>query len=153
MHVDGGAAAQLFFYPPPLRVVESAHAQGLDRRRTLYIIRNSRLRADRAQVERRTMAVVMRAITSLIQTQGRGDLYRMYALAQRDGIDFNLACIPDDFNASHPADFDTAYMRQLFERGRTMAAHGYPWLKHPPDYALEAAAEPPATACGRDQHR
>jgi hypothetical protein len=55
--------------------------------------------------------------------------------AQRDGLDFNLAYIPAQFNAPHKADFDTHFMRALFETGYDMAAKGYPWEKVPPDYA------------------
>jgi hypothetical protein len=78
------------------------------------------------------MTIAGRAIESLIQTQGIGDLYRIYATAQQDGLDYNLAYIPSSFNVPKKEDFDTAYMRQLFEVGYSMAAKGYPWQKAPP---------------------
>ncbi|MGO9378249.1 MAG: hypothetical protein ACLPN1_00260 [Dissulfurispiraceae bacterium] len=31
-------------------------------------------------------------------------------------------------------DFDTAYMRQLFDVGYSMAAKGHPWQKTPPGF-------------------
>lgn len=68
----------------------------------------------------------------LIQYQGIGDLYRIYSISQRDGVDFNLAFIPPTFNASHKTDFDIAYMRELFELGYRMAEKGYIWDKTPP---------------------
>ena len=49
-------------------------------------------------------------------------------------MDFNLALIPESFAAAHAEEFDTAYMRQLYELARTMAAGGYPWEKEPPDH-------------------
>ena len=36
---------------------------------------------------------------------------RIYAIAERDGLDYNPAYIPLSFKAKHREDFDTAYMR------------------------------------------
>jgi predicted acylesterase/phospholipase RssA len=99
MHVDGGAMAQVFVYPIGLDFEALAAEHNADRQRRLYVIRNSRLDPDWAQVERRTLSIAGRAISSLIHTQGVGDLYRIYLTAQRDGLDFNLAYIPAQFNA------------------------------------------------------
>lgn len=40
--------------------------------------------------------------------------------------------IPKSFSAPHKQDFDTDYMRQLFQTGYDLAAQGYPWEKLPP---------------------
>ena len=77
MHVDGGTIAQVFLYPPSLEIGALSAEQGAQRKRTLYIIRNARLDPDWASVERRTMSIAARAISSLTQTQGIGDLYRI----------------------------------------------------------------------------
>jgi len=135
MHVDGGASAQVFVYPPSLNVSAISKAAGVTRERHLYVIRNSRLDPDWAQVERGTMSIAGRAITSLIQTQGVGDLYRIYLTSQRDGFDFNLAFIPRTFTGKLEEPFDTAYMKQLFQLGYDMAGKGYPWEKVPPGFA------------------
>jgi len=63
---------------------------------------------------------------------GIGDLYRIYTIAQRDDVEFNLAFIPATFNTPHTADFDTTYMRQLFDLGYGMAEAGYSWYPKPP---------------------
>jgi hypothetical protein len=78
------------------------------------------------------MSIAGRAIASLIHTQGIGDLYRIYATTQRDDVDFNLAYVPASFDVAHPEEFDTEYMRALFQTGFEMAAKGYPWEKTPP---------------------
>jgi hypothetical protein len=135
MHVDGGATSQVFLYPPGLHLSDVAQAGGVQRRqRTLYILRNAQLDADWANVERRTLPIAGRAVSSLIQTQGVGDLAQIYLTSQRDGIDYNVIYIPDEFDAPHPAEFDTAYMRALFEYGRMMAAGNPAWHKLPPGY-------------------
>ncbi|TAK63913.1 MAG: patatin family protein [Methylobacter sp.] len=132
MHVDGGARAQVFLYPPAIKVAELSKQHGIVRERRLYLIRNARLDPDWAEVERRTLSIASRAVHSLIQTQGVGDLYKIYAQTQRDGIDFNLAFIPRSFNAPHKEEFDTEYMRQLFQTGYDLAVKGYLWEKTPP---------------------
>ncbi len=135
MHVDGGAMAQVFVYPAALNIRERARKRGVDRERRLYIIRNSRLDPDWAQVDRRTMTIAARAIGSLIHTQGLGDLFRIYLTAQRDGVDYNLAYIPATFNAPRREEFDTEYMRALFDLAYGMAVKGYPWQKTPPGFS------------------
>jgi hypothetical protein len=132
MHVDGGAMAQVFVYPPNLKLGETTREQGIVRERNLYVIRNARLDPDWAEVARRTYSIAGRAISSLIQTQGVGDLYKIYTTAQRDGIAYNLAYIPKAFNAPHKEDFDTEYMRKLFQTGYDLAVKGYRWEKVPP---------------------
>jgi predicted acylesterase/phospholipase RssA len=132
MHADGGTVAQVFFYPPSLRSAVGDQIQ--HRQRTLYVIRNARLDPDWADVQRKALSVAIPALSSLTQTQGIGDLYRIFATTQRDGIDFNLAYIPRTFTHPHPEDFDKAYMQDLFATGRNMGFAGYPWQKFPPGY-------------------
>ena len=128
MHVDGGTATQVFVYPAAIQLPELA-----SRERKLYIIRNARLDPEWAQVDRRTLPIAFRAITCLIQNQGIGDLYRIFAIAQRDRVDYNLAFIPATFDVPHTADFDPAYMKALFEVGQRMAGKGQDWwYKRPP---------------------
>jgi hypothetical protein len=139
MHVDGGAMAQVFVYPIGLDFEALARANNAVRPRELYVIRNSRLDPEWAQVERKTLSIASRAITALIHTQGIGDLYRIFLEAQRDDLDFHLAYIPASFDVAHDEQFDPAYMRPLFELGADMAAKGYPWQETPPDYVADEA--------------
>jgi predicted acylesterase/phospholipase RssA len=134
MHVDGGTVGQVFLYPPSLQLAQMSATAGMTRQRTLYIIRNARLDSDPANVKRRTLPIAGRAISSLMKTQGIGDLYRIFVTANRDGLDYNLAYIPPTFTVPHTKDFDPAYMRPLFATGEEMAAKGYPWKKYPPGY-------------------
>jgi predicted acylesterase/phospholipase RssA len=139
MHVDGGTMAQVFFYPPSVNL--SKLGADMQRKRTLYIIRNARLDADWASVERRTMSIAARAIGSLTRTQGIGDLYRIYTTTERDGIDFNLTYIPRTFNTPHVEEFDTNYMRELYAVGIQAAQSGSAWQKYPPGFEARPTAE------------
>jgi predicted acylesterase/phospholipase RssA len=135
MHVDGGATAQVFLYPPRLNIEEEAAQLGVaERRRAAYVIRNARLDPDWDEVKRRTLPISGRAISSLMHTQGIGDLYRIFQTTRDDHVDFNLAYIPSTFKTPHTAQFDTSYMRSLYQTGYDMAAAGYPWQKTPPYY-------------------
>jgi predicted acylesterase/phospholipase RssA len=152
MHVDGGASAQVFLYPPSLSRAMRALGAGVDRGGRVYVIRNSWLESTWDPANRRTIDIAGRAISSLIQTQGFGDLYRIYLTAQRDGFDFNLAFIGPEFQYPLHAQFDTAFMNALYDYGYKLGLDGYPWKKVPPGLesavlAAEPAVEaPPAAA-------
>jgi hypothetical protein len=149
MHVDGGASAQVFMYPPGMRAAAAALGDAMAREGRVYIIRNSKVPSTWSPVDRKTINIAGRAIDSLIHTQGIGDLYRIYATTQRDGLDFNLAYIGSDFSAPRAGDFDTAFMKALFDYGYQLARNGYPWKKLPPGLdevqavdTVQAAATP-----------
>ena len=134
MHVDGGAMAQVFVYPPSLDLAELSEEMGGERERRLFVVMNARLDPEWAETERKVLSIAGRAITSMIHTQGVGDLYRIYLTAERDGVDFNLAYIPAEFSAPHPEEFDSAFMRALYDEGYRRAVEGYTWVKRPPGF-------------------
>ena len=134
MHVDGGTASQIFLYPAGLdwtRVTDKLEVKGVPH---AYIIRNSFLDPEWETVKPKIMPIAGESINSLIRTQGIGDMYRIYLNCQRDGIDYNLAYIPDHFDRKTTETFDPVYMGKLFELGYQMAKDGYPWDKGPPGF-------------------
>jgi len=128
MHVDGGAIAQLFLYPPSVDISTS----GVRRQRTAYIIRNARLDPDYAASERRTLSIAARAINTMLATSGRNDVLRTYFVSQRDKVDYNLAYIGSDFSTPKSGEFDQSYMRALYAYGERQALDGREWHKAPP---------------------
>jgi predicted acylesterase/phospholipase RssA len=134
MHVDGGASRQVFVYPPKLQLAQLSKVAGIERERRLFVIRNARLDPDWADTKRQFVTIAQRAVSSLIQTQGVGDLYRIYATAQQDGIDFNLAYIPPTFNEPLTEPFEQHYMNELFSIGYELGRSGYAWAKAPPGH-------------------
>jgi predicted acylesterase/phospholipase RssA len=139
MHVDGGVVTQVFTYPPST-VMELLRATGkpLDRDLRIFVIRNGRLEPEWSPTKRRTLSIGGRAIGALVQMQGTNDLYRIYNTAKRDNADFNLAYIGSDFTYPHPHQFDTAYMRHLYEYAYSLSAAGHAWHKAPPNEAPSA---------------
>ena len=136
MHVDGGTMAQVFVYPPNIKLAELSQTEGGERQRHMYVVMNTRIDPDWAQTERRVISIAGRAISSMIHTQGVGDLYRIFLTAQRDKVQFNMTHIPGDFQHLHPEEFDNSFMQALYERGYQLATSGQAWKKLPPGFEL-----------------
>jgi hypothetical protein len=134
MHTDGGTTTQIFLYPVGIKwdvITERLEVKGTPK---VFLIRNARLEPVRKSLKPRILPIADRAVSSLIRTQGIGDMYRLYFGAQRDGLDYNLAYIPGDFSETPKEMFDPEYMRKLFDLGYRMAKTGYPWRKAPPGF-------------------
>src|SRR6185436_5390634 len=97
LHVDGGAIAQMFLYPPNVSLNEFAA-----RECEAFLIRNAREGSAWANVERRTLSIGGRAISTMLRASGANDLARIYFVTQRDQVDYNLAYIDTDFRLQHP---------------------------------------------------
>jgi hypothetical protein len=134
MHVDGGTTSQVFVYPLSLNLASLRREHGRRAAQQLYVIRNSRIDPDVTEVERNSVSIAGRAMSTLIRAQGLGDLYRIYLQAQRDGLGFYLATIPGEFMFPKKVEFDTAYMASLFQLGFEQARGGYRWQRVPPFY-------------------
>ena len=133
LHVDGGTSNQAFMFPSTFSVKETDKKLKRGKiDRTLYVLRNGKITPEYSTVKPKLASIVGKSISSLIKTQGIGDLYRMYANAQRDGIVFRAVWIPDSFTMKEPKPFDPAYMRALFDLGYEMGRKGVPWADHPP---------------------
>jgi predicted acylesterase/phospholipase RssA len=142
MHVDGGAVAQAFLYPPSFSLGRATASLGISatqfrtqRKRTAYVIRNGRLARPEEKIERETLAIAKQAISTMTASSGVNDTYRIYLTTKRDGVDFNLASIGDDFTVPYKGPFDKGYMRALYAYGYDKGRAGYHWQKAPPGYA------------------
>ncbi len=134
MHVDGGVVSQVFIYPADLdwkNVMQKLEVKGTSK---VYVIRNSFLKPDWETVHPKILPIASVSINSLIRTQGIGDIYRIYLDCQRDGLEFNMAFIPETFDMKPKEEFDKDYMGKLFDLGYQMAKNGYPWVKAPPGF-------------------
>jgi predicted acylesterase/phospholipase RssA len=135
MHVDGGATMSVFLYPAALgAAARQQNVVATSKNRKAFIIRNSRIDADWKETERDTLSIMGRAVAQLIQSQGYGDLYRIYQTTQRDHVEFNLAYIGADFKFPHAREFDRAYMNALYQYSYQLGKAGYPWAHTPPGY-------------------
>ena len=131
IHVDGGVMTQVFGIP--LLVYEANAWRNADYTVTgrIYIIRNAHLDAERETVTPKLSSIVGRSISTLIKTQGLGDIYRAYANAANANFDFNHIAIPRDFNDVPKEPFDPVYMKKLYDFGFEMGLQGVKWKKKP----------------------
>jgi predicted acylesterase/phospholipase RssA len=136
LHVDGGITRQVFIAPSTFSFASPGRPAAKPR---LFVIKNGKIDPEWQSVSENVLSITQRSINTLIKNQGIGDLYRIYSVAKRDGIDFNLASIPSDFSNTSQEPFDQKYMIALFDRGYDLAKHNYSWVKTPP--GMEATAQ------------
>jgi Patatin-like phospholipase len=137
MHVDGGTLAQAFMYPPSFslrRFASRTSDTGPRPGHAVYIIRNGRFARPEANIERQTVAIAKEALATMTTSSGVNDTYRMYLIAQRDGVAYNLTSIDDDFTVPYKGPFDRDYMRALFDYGSSKIRGHNAWQKLPPGY-------------------
>ena len=86
LHVDGGVIAQTYAYPRnSLEEWQRATGQPYQRAIHIYVVLNGRMEPEWADTKRRTLEIGNRAIRTLVQAQGIGDVDRIYATALEDG--------------------------------------------------------------------
>jgi hypothetical protein len=142
MHVDGGAAMQVFLYPARFRPRNVAGRAQLHRDTTAWVIRNGRVDVAITDPPGGIFSIARRSAQTLLHFSSINDLDRIYLTTYRDRIGFRLQSIGEDFDTPRPRFFDNGYMRALFAygeaRGRNMAS----WMTAPPPVGLVSAPPP-----------
>ncbi len=133
MHVDGGTTREVFITPveAPLEAFDRFYETAPKRR--IYIVKNGKYHPEYSPVRQQALPIAARAIETLIKTQHRNDIYRIYRMAKDGNADFNLAFIPQSFQAKSNEVFDPRYQAALFQEGLDLARSGRAWVKAPPD--------------------
>jgi len=139
MHTDGGTVTQMFFYGGVLDLRETAEQRGVtdEKLGDLYVIRNGKMKPQHDQIERRVAPITDRAVATMIKAAAFNDLYRIYAFAQRDNVEFHYVGIPDDFVSTSAEPFDKEEMNRLFEIGYHEGLAGGDWKDEPPGIDIE----------------
>jgi predicted acylesterase/phospholipase RssA len=131
MHVDGETTDPIFIAPEKvlrsLAVTSSASA-----RKSIYVLINTKLEPTFEVTENTPLQVPSRAIFTLTKTERRNSIVAAYAFARRNGFKFNLAYLPKDMSDKGSVEFDTGYMRSLFEYGYELGRSGQAWQSSPP---------------------
>ena len=134
MHVDGGATQQVMLFTPDLPMLALDKAVGVPFERTLYVIVNNKLKKPYDPVRPRVIAIAGHAASSLLGGSGTGDIYKMFAVSERDNIDLNVMSIPRGFDKEAEEPFDPVYMKALYDLGYKIGLAGDGWSPNPPDY-------------------
>ena len=134
LHVDGGTTNQVFVSPTQLKLSYADKKMGINPRRRLYIIRNGHIGPEWQAIKPTTPSIAARSVSTLIKTQGNGDLVRIYLFSRSNRIVYNLAFIPQQFTAESKEAFDREYMTELYQYAFDLGKAGYPWSKNPPGF-------------------
>jgi hypothetical protein len=135
MHVDGGAATQVFLHAGTMDIeaaARSALGDDYQYQGDLYIIRNGKLTPEPKQIERKLASIAGRAISTMIKMAAVDDLFRMYAFTRREKMGFKYVAIPEHFESRAQEAFDQEEMNRLFEKGYELAIFGDVWETTPP---------------------
>jgi len=126
MHVDGGTTMQVFTIPMGTEeYAQRLRASG--RPRNIYVVMNTRLRPEFQLVERSTLPIARRSLSTLTKSSGVDSLRIYRDFAQRTHTGFKVAFIDQDFTNTKPGPFDRQYMNDLFEYGREKSRAGAAW--------------------------
>jgi hypothetical protein len=136
MHVDGGAATQVFLYPPGLVPRGVRQQAGLLRETSVWVIRNGRVDVTAFDPPQGLFGIAARSAQTLLHFSGIGDLNQIYLTAVRDGLRFRMQSIGRDFDAPRTGFFESDYMRALFAYGEARGRDPASWSGTPPSVGL-----------------
>jgi len=134
MHVDGAVAANLFWNAGVLTFADARVRAGrTNAREDLYIVHNGQL-VPTADVTRRSLrSIALRSFDVAARSAVVGDLFRVFAVTQRDDAGFHWITIPETVQIDGEEVFDPVAMGRLYEQGYGMAQRsGPPWTTKPP---------------------
>jgi hypothetical protein len=134
MHVDGGVTAPVLTLPEAFLLRNGPLTQGL--RMNIYVLINNKVERDFLLVPNNTIDIAARTSASVENTQTRSVLYETYNFARSNNLGFSLTYIDKDFPSPRSSDFETSYMRSLFQYGYDKAKTGNFWTKAPPSEGL-----------------
>ncbi len=138
----------LYLYPLDYDWREVTRRLEVPNRPNLYVLENGHLHADWNPVEPKLFDIALRSQAALMSSASQGDVFRLFLAACRDGLDFRLAYIPDEFKLEPNEPFDSDYMAALFEHGYDLARDGMRWRTAPPGLGLDGE-----TGCPGDRRR
>ena len=131
MHVDGETTDPIFVAPE--KILKSLSlATSPATHKSIYILINTKLEPSFEVTENTPLQVPSRAVFTLTKTERQNSVRAAYDFARRNGFKFNLAYLPKDIPDKGSVEFDTGYMRSLFEYGYELARAGTAWHSSPP---------------------
>lgn len=145
MHVDGGATTGVFLRASTVNLDRDALKAGGQplSGSEAYVIVAGKLYSDPACTDRRTLRIGESALQSLLYSQTRSELFRIYTLCLLGGMKYNLASIPEDFQVgTESMKFDRDTMRRLYESGYAAATGGKAWRDTPPGAEPQEQTQP-----------
>jgi hypothetical protein len=136
LHADGGVVHQVFVDDRLFALREAARQAGWEsiRNQRIFVIQNLPTEPAYDPVAPVVVDIAYKSIMALFSNQGLGDLYRIYAQSEHNGLEFNLIAIPPEFKPQKRDLFNHQDMLNLFKMGYDMGQSGVPWQTKPPGY-------------------
>jgi hypothetical protein len=131
MHVDGGTALEVLAIP--LKLAAAGRLAAANRPPgQIYIIINNILEPTFEVTKPKTLTITARAFNTLVKSDFYDTILGSYLYAKQQGLQFNLAYIPNSFKFATHQLIDPNYMTALFELGRARGRRGGNWEHLPP---------------------
>ncbi|MEX0283469.1 MAG: patatin-like phospholipase family protein [Paracoccaceae bacterium] len=134
LHVDGGVTSQVSVLSPQIPLGQLDARVGRSFKRDLYVIVNGAVTPLPEAVKPTVPGIGAASVNTLWYAQATGDLYKIFATAQRDRVNTRYAWIPDTFAAEPDEQFDPVFMRKLFDLGQSLVRQNTVWNRYPPNF-------------------
>ncbi|HOW49684.1 MAG TPA: patatin-like phospholipase family protein [Rubrivivax sp.] len=134
MHVDGGVGARVFLNGGVFSgsVVLGRGGHGGQGREDIFVIHNGQLVPQPDPIRRALPQIAGRVISATGSTAAVGDLFRIFAYAQRQQAAFRWVTIPEDVAMAGDEIFDPGQMQLLYDLGYKLAHDPGVWFTAPP---------------------
>lgn len=131
LHVDGGSTASVFVPLAMMRCTPDDHE--CQKGSNVYVISSGKLFADSRTVKRQFVTVTYNAISAMLYSGLRNDVYRIFNQTLLCGMNFHLMAIPQDFPLDVAAlSFEQSELHKLYDLGFRMGKSHERWRETPP---------------------
>jgi len=140
LHVDGGTARSLFFYPPsdwPGNEEDRKTGTVMLAGARVHVIVSGKIYEDAEGTEPKLVKIVARSVGTMLSALTRSDLARLYSHCQDRDMVFRLAAVPTDYPLDFTAsEFNPEKMTKLFHEGYRRTQQNQVWNAEPPERAV-----------------
>lgn len=130
MHVDGGVTAPILTLPDEYLLRRRSPMQ--KSRVDMYLLVNNKIQREFTLVKDSALDVASRSISSITKSQTRAIVFSTFDFARQNRFSFSLSYIERGYPSDKRSEFDTSYMRSLYEYGFDKAVRGVAWRHVPP---------------------
>lgn len=130
LHVDGGAALQVFTLPTAF--LTSRPGWAIPNGSRIYIIINNKLEPEFSVVPASALPIAGRSFSTLIKASAQQTVAQTFDFARDNRVGFALTFIGPDFQITSKKPFDRTYMNALYDYGLRRGRGGSGWVDHPP---------------------
>lgn len=144
MHVDGATVSQILTAPDRLLADLAGDPKQHGGHKDLYVLINGKMEPTFEVVKPVTLSITGRALSTALKQKALNNAVAAYEFAKKSGIGYNLVYMDRNLSELGSYEFETNYMRGLFDYGYQMAVTGNFWRHKPPPIEAPAPATPKA---------